>query len=267
MKVIFYCSYDFSAYGFQFVSVDFEKKETYKAQKADISDEIYTYFTRAGAFVLSGSTEDKRAFFLVKGIKCFDETKQKGEQGHTQDYNLVFLADNTHLDKDIFKLAATILSDYPNFVSSVASMFIVKPEISEGYTVDVEKLETFINLSLTKNEEAKSTGLTKIVDYLKGNVSKSNKFQFAVLFDTWEYALGMYNMSDKTPTPVYCLSKEDFDLSIQNVGVLPDTEFEHPDIQKNISNFAKTLICSKKGKYILYALAGGAIGFLVYKLL
>ena len=268
MEAIFYCSYDFSAYGFQFVSVDFEKKETHKAQKEDISDEIYTYFTRAGAFVLSGYTNDKKAFFLVKGLKYFDEAKQKGEQGYTQNYNLVFLADKEHSNGDVFKLAAAILSNYPNFVSSIASMFFVKPDISEGYSIDVEKLRNFINQSITiSDKKGNSTELRKITDYLNNNTSQSNKFQFAVLFDTWEYALDMYKMPQKTPIPVYCLSKEDFDKLIENIDILLDEGLEQSDIQKNISDFAKILISSEKGKYILYVLAGGAIGFLLGKLL
>ena len=203
MKVIFYCSYDFSAYGFEFVSVDFEKGETGRVtRKNGIPDEIYAYFSRAGVSTLCGMTEEKQGFFLLKGLKHFDTSRKEGEQGYTQHYNLVFMADEHHSDKDILKLAAFALGNYQLFVSEIASVFLVKPEIQEGYTVYVDKLRNFINRTLKENPV--NNPFAGLIEPTK------NKFKVAVLDENWAYALKMYDMPDNMPKPDITYSSEQF---------------------------------------------------------
>ena len=204
MKVILYCSYDFSANGFQFVSVDFEKKATERVTRNDgIPDDIFTFFVRSGVLVLSGFTEEKKGFFIVKELKHFDASKSEGDPGYTQHYRLAFISDNKHSPDDVFRLAAFVLENYQNFIPEIASMFILKPEIHEGYTVDVDKLSNFIRrattASIEKNRFAKITEGSK------------NRFRFAVLFNDWNYALEMFKMAENTPPPDMIISREELE--------------------------------------------------------
>jgi len=203
MKTIFYCSYDFSAYGFQFVSADFENGTTNRVMRGNgIPDDIYMYFTRAGVSALAGISNERKGFFLVKGIKHFDESKKEGEQGYTQHYNLVFIAGVQHSDWDVFTLAAFALGNYQQFVSAMASIFIVKPELHEGYTVDVAKLKEYIHQAISKN-----VGNSRFARMLAPSL---NRFRFAILNEDWAYALNMYNMPQHTPKPDITLSQDEF---------------------------------------------------------
>jgi hypothetical protein len=232
MKVFFYCSYDFSAYGFQFVSIDFENRQTNRViSQNGISSELYTYFSRAGVSILAGYTEDKKAFFLVKDIKYFDTSKKKGEQGYTQYYNLAFIADDKHSDKDVFALAASVLSDYNKFISVIASMFIIRPDIHEGYSIDIDILERFIEQAIKEIsvECIKSNQLKTIIDCLHSGTDKSNRYLFAVLFDSWKYALNMFKMPDTTPSPSYTLDKEEFEKLIETAPIPEPVPIPEPD--------------------------------------
>jgi FtsZ-binding cell division protein ZapB len=214
MKTIFYCNYDFSAYGFQFVSVDFKERTVNRVTHQDTDvfpGEIYTYFTKAGFRILSGYTKEGKGFFLIKELKHFDESKKKGDQGHQQYYNLAFIADENHSDQDVFAFAAFALGNYQGFISAIASMFIIKPELHEGYTIDISKLEDFIatavKTTITKNQFEE---ITK---------QSNNKFRFAVLFDDWNYALKMFEMPVSTSLPDTLLTIEEFERLVEQQSV------------------------------------------------
>jgi hypothetical protein len=221
MKAIFYCSYDFSAYGFQFVSVDFGNGTANKIEHTEIPKDIYKYFSRAGIRILSGYTEENKGFFLVKGLKHYDESRTRGDQGYTQNYNLAFISDDKHSAKNVFALAAFVLCHYRNFIPAIASTFVITPDVHAGYTVDVRKLDDFINRAIDKANVKNQ--------FIKPEESPSgNKFKFAVLLAGWEYATSMLDLPKSTPQPDRTFSEDEFKQLVEDVPI-DDDEIVTPE--------------------------------------
>lgn len=265
MKVYFYCSYSLSAYGFQFTSVDFEKEETFRVTKNEgLPEELYTYFTNAGASVLCGTATDGAAFFMLNGIKQTDLSVKDDDQGRVKYLNVVFTSDERHTDSDLFKLVAYALSDYSGFQKYLALQMTITPETHEGYTMNAEGLKklfadaTSFVIASTGNKE-----LDRIINYFYEGPAVE-KFYLGVLLDSWAYALDMYKLKS-VREPHFMISQKVFDVLVNRTVKGADTRREMIQTEKVtevsiLPTFSKeTLIACTCVAFV----AGMCLGYLI----